>query len=386
MKPHSTLHIVLSGIGCASLLIYILACSTSFSPDDSQVLYPSFDPQSGATSVAVYDRKTKHSEQLFSAIAPATSTNRDRLLIRAEWLPDGQHILVARLLGNDEKGLSFLLLPRGAKEPVREFAFPDFDEPAGVLEFPFAINGSQLVLNTSNRLAALDLFSGEITRSTATNKIVPLPAPDGKTLIGVLDLGDNHTEFGTIDPQTLAFKPAVQLTNQFADGCIPAFNPTDGRIALVITESNQPALQIIKDGQIEFSRPLNHSADKLVVGPFLDFTPDRKGVVSAYCAQADGQTNAEYGLIEIPLNQKPLRFTPLFHARKSSDDTDLLFAQPSLSHDGKTWAIATTYLYLQSESLAPADCALFLVNLTKAGRPVTKIPIPVPADRAKLVK
>ena len=62
MKKHHPLHIVLAGIGVASLLVYVLACSTAFSPDDRQVLYPSFDPQSGALSIALYDRNTGRSE------------------------------------------------------------------------------------------------------------------------------------------------------------------------------------------------------------------------------------------------------------------------------------------------------------------------------------
>ena len=53
MKTNRTIHVLLAGLGGVSLLVYILACSTAFSPDDRQVLYPSFDPQSGALSIAL---------------------------------------------------------------------------------------------------------------------------------------------------------------------------------------------------------------------------------------------------------------------------------------------------------------------------------------------
>jgi hypothetical protein len=93
--------------------------------------------------------------------------------------------------------------------------------------------------------------------------------------------------------------------------------------------------------------------------------------------------DAEYGVVEIPLNEQPLRWIPLFRA-KAGDKEELLFAQASLSHDGRTWAIATSYLYLQNESLKPEDCALFLVDVGLDKPRITKVPIQPPAQRREL--
>ena len=133
------------------------------------------------------------------------------------------------------------------------------------------------------------------------------------------------------------------------------------------------------------TRQLARPGEKLQLGPFLDLARDGKTVLTSYCAAQAPATNAEYGLLEIPLSDAPLRFTPLFHAPQT-EDAELLFAQPALSHDGNTWAIGTAFLYLQNESLGPEDCALFLVDLSKANRPVTKVPIPVPPQRRRLVQ
>src|ERR1017187_4594359 len=99
MKP--LLNSILAGVGALSLLIYVLACATSFSPDDRQGLYPSFDPQSGAMAVSIYDRKTGRSETVFTAANADFATNQQPVLMRAEWLPDGKHILIGRAVDND---------------------------------------------------------------------------------------------------------------------------------------------------------------------------------------------------------------------------------------------------------------------------------------------
>jgi hypothetical protein len=384
MKP--LLNSILAGVGALSLLIYVLACATSFSPDDRQVLYPSFDPQSGAMAVSIYDRKTGRSETVFTAANADFATNQQPVLMRAEWLPDGKHILIGRAVDND--GLELLVLPRGVAEPVRHFTLPRTNDAIMSLEFPFAVAGSQLFLNGEKRNPLrLNLVTGEIAGGDeATNEVVALPSPDGKSLIGLRDLKDDRgMEFGTFDPQTLQFNSLGRAGTNNSDGTIPAFNPADGSLMFISKPEEQPQLQVLKNGQMAFTRQLARSGEKLQCGPFLDLSRDGKTVLTAYCANPEAATNAEYGLLEIPLSAAPLRFTPLFHAKPPSD-AELLFAQPSLSHDGKTWAIATSLLFMQNESLKPEDCALFLVDLSRKNRPVTKVPIPVPPERKNLVK
>jgi hypothetical protein len=381
MKTNPSLQSILAAVGVGSLLIYVLACATSFSPDDRQVLYPAFDPTSGASAVAVYDRKTGRSEILFSAAETAAATNRRSALLRAGWLPDGKHVLIASTTGGD--ALDLLVLPRGAREPVRRLAIADKDHAAASLTYPFAIRGDLLFLNGERRNPLrINLVTGETAGGgETTNEIIALPSPDAKSIAAFRGQnGSGGMQFGTFDPQTLEFTPLGNVATNISDDTIPAFNPADGRLLFVGRTGGQLQLEILKNGKSEFTRPLARDGETLEVGPFLDCAPDGKTVLTAYCASPTSTTNAEYGLLEIPLNDAPLRFTPLFHANSSKDE-DLMFAQPSLAQDGKTWAIGTACLYLQNESLQPQDCALFLVDLSKAKRPVTKIHIPAPAER-----
>lgn len=385
MKTNSSLKSILAGIGAVSLLIYVLACSTSFSPDDRQVIYPAYDPQSGATCVALYDRKTGRSETLFTAAETESATNQHPLLLRAEWLPDGKHILIGQLVRED--GLLLTVLPREAKEPVRNFIVPDLKDAATSLEFPFAIAGSMLVLNCNEMdPVRVNLVTGEVVGGEkSTNQVVVMPSPDGKTLVGSRAVEkDKFTEFGTFDPKTMEFKPLASLPEAGEKGTMPVFNPADGRVVFIEEKDGQLMLKVAKDGKDEFSRPLIMVDAKLEVGTFLDIARDGKTVFTAACSKTETGTNSAYGLLEIPLNGAPLRFTPLFHIDETSDN-ELMFAQSSLSHDGTTWAIATSYLYRQNKSLRAEDSALFLVDVSKAKRPVTKISIPVPPERKKLL-
>jgi hypothetical protein len=84
-----------------------------------------------------------------------------------------------------------------------------------------------------------------------------------------------------------------------------------------------------------------------------------------------------YGLMEIPFSDAPPRELTLINdAPVEDDNSSAYYFQTAISHDGKTAAIASTYL-----DCKPADRALFLVDLSDPQWKVTKVPIPTPAQR-----
>lgn len=387
MKTSRSLQSILAGVGAVSLLIYVLACSTSFSPDDKQVIYPSFDPQTGETSVTLYDRITKRTETLLvSTRCQPKDDDRESVLIRAEWLPDGKGILVGQLV--DNSALLLTVLPRDSKTPVRNFTLADFDEAGGSLQFPFAIVRNQLFLNCEKAdPLRLDLATGGVTGGqTNENPVFVLAAPDGKSLVGLREnKADKTIALGSYDPAAMVFRPLTSVAAAGGDAPLPFFNPADGRVIWIAEKDGELNLQVLKGEKVELNRPLTLPGGKIRTGPFLAVTPDGKTALAAAGVLTETKTNSEHGLLEIPLSDAPLRFTPLFRTTHG-DDGDLIFAQPSLSHDGETWAIATSYLYQQNKSLRAEDSALYLVDLSKAKRPVTKVPIPVPPKREKLLR
>ena len=80
MPATRTRDTALTVIGFAAVLLYILAC-VSFSPDDSKVLFPSNDPKTGGTVLAVYDRGA-HTTRALLAFPPASGDNKDGYMIR----------------------------------------------------------------------------------------------------------------------------------------------------------------------------------------------------------------------------------------------------------------------------------------------------------------
>jgi hypothetical protein len=274
--------------------------------------------------------------------------------------------------------LSLFVVPRGGGEPIRHIGSQKWDEAVTALEFPIALSGTRIFLNDEHNLTRVDWVTGEVLVNT--NPIAAMPGDDGKTIIGWRELpGNKGGEFGVIDPETLAFQPQLTLTNQTGDGTFPAFHPREREIMFVSGQGTNQEFQVVRDGVKQFSRPVARPGCEVkAAGLWLDLGRQKDRVYTAYTSRAEGQTNYECGLLEIPLNEKPLRFTPLFHVQ--SDDMVSLLAQPSLSHDGRTWAISSAWLAAKNKNaLRPEDCALFLVQLDRSPPKITRVPIPLPA-------
>lgn len=388
MNRHATLHATLAAVGCASLLVYVLACQqASFSPDDSQVLYPAFDLPGGAESVAVYDRQTGRSESIFAAIPNGrNAADGDLGLIRAQWLPDGKHVLVAHIQPNHDKEISLLVLPHGVAEAVRTFDNLELAADRGMaLFYPLPIVGKKVYL-CGEKLNSIDLVSGQVSSAdNTTNHIILLPGGDGTTIVAVAQPNKGEgadgsgMEFGTLDPQTLAFRVDCRLTNDFAEGVFPTFSPRTHQVVFVAGDPTNLELQVATNASVCFRRTLARGSASQWLGPWLNLGPRHDRAFASYISQAENSKDAEYGVVEIPFNREPLRWIPLFRAAPKEPKNDLLFAQASLSHDGQTWAMATSQL--PSSSIQAADRALYLVDVAQATPKITKVPIAMPADR-----
>ncbi len=107
---------------------------------------------------------TRRSEQIFSSIGAHTNTNMHSASLRAAWLPDGKHILVAEAEAHD--GLSLFVESRGGKELIRHIASQKWDDSMTALEFPFALSGTRVFLNDEHNLTRVDWVTGEVLVNT----------------------------------------------------------------------------------------------------------------------------------------------------------------------------------------------------------------------------
>lgn len=384
MNTHTRRNSILAAIGLAALLVYILAC-TSFSPDDSKVAYPAFDDKSGAVCVSVYDRKTKASEQVFTAasIKDAQSSNREPCLLRPQWLPDGRHILVAP----EEKSLVLALLPYGVREPVRLFSFPEIKEAAPLLMMPLPIIGSRVFFRAAEKsVARLDLVTGEVQTHEFTNEVNVCSSGDDRTVLAMDEVkGDEPgTVLSRMNPETFAVQSIMRWTNQVADKGFLALSRDGSKVAFAEERGDGLAVTVVSGGKVEVSRPIRLKDEKVGFGLVAAFSPKDDCVYATFRRAPEAGTNASYGVVEFPLNGTPPRWTTLLTASGKGNEEAAMFFQPTLSHDGRTLAVASTYLLLQDETVKPDDCALFLVDLSDPQRKVTKVKIQPPPERARL--
>ena len=136
---------------------------------------------------------------------------------------------------------------------------------------------------------------------------------------------------------------------------------------------------VFKDGKETFTRRIGLDNDHLIaVGPRLDLESKMDRVFTSYISQTDDQTNLQYGLMEIPLDESPIVFTPLFHLQTKDFNSVSAFAQSSLSHDGRIWAVSAWLGAVDRSLLQPEDSALYLVQVDRSRPNVTKVPIPLP--------
>ena len=383
MKTSTRNQSLLAALGLASLAVYVLAC-TSFSPDDSKVLFPAIDAKSGDIGVSVYDRKSGFTEQVFVAsVIPSGSKDRTPVLLRPQWISDGKSILVAWGHGERDHVLNFALLPFARRGPTRTFEMELKRDAMEILSNPLAVVGNRLFLIPEpDLLLRLDLETGEVrTNQFSGRNAGLLPSPNGDQILYATESQGqaNISEVGWLNPETFARTPLPQFKPEHMqhEGVL-AVSPDGKRIAIVTANSNKLEVCVTRAGDTEkrVSQDLPLKQIKLGIACFAP----RQDVVYASYAN-DDETNSCLGLLEIPLGGGPARCTPLLTRLDGIDKEDLMYFQIGLSHDGKTAAVCSTYLALADQPIAkPDDCALFFIDLASPERKVTKVPLPMPKN------
>jgi hypothetical protein len=381
-------------IGLLALSIYILAC-TSFSPDDSKVLYPAFDAASGAVGMAVYDREARGSEMLFVPIVYAAGDSNAVIapsIPRAQWLANGREVVIAyaTLKNGDKDGFNVAVVPYGVRKPVKTFWVPEVKDTAQALVAPLCVAGDRLFFRAGDKtLGRLDLRSGALTGhefEEVKGDLSFYPVPDGS---GVFYFESDHsgggkTVFGRMNPNDFSRTTLMVISNRFTDTTAVAYDP-EGKVVVLITGTESTSqLEVWKEGKPVFSRAVDTQGKKRVYGSAI-LAPNGKALRASF--QQRQTTNSMcYGLMEIPFSEAPVREVVLIKDSPVQDEPSVYYFQVAISHDGKTAAVDSTFLALQDDPISPADCALFFVDLGDPNWKVTKVPIPVPAHPPGVIK
>ena len=385
---------VLGFVGLLALSVYILAC-TSFSPDDTKVLYPSFDTASGASGMAVYDRESGGSEMLFVPVAyevKGTNPVVAASLLRAQWLANGREVVIAGASpdAEDKDVLTVAVVPWNVRKPIKTFRVPEVKDMAQSLVAPLCVAGERLFFRTSDKaLGRLDLRTGALAGhefADAKGDLSFYPAPDGASVF-YFETDDSAGEkilFGRLNPEDFSRAPLMVVTNRMDDMTAVAYDMGGKTLALLTGGDNKAALQVWRDGKLVFSRAVGSQGQDLAFGNAI-LAANGKAIRATY-RRATGTNTVSYGLMEIPFSEAPPRENTLIKDAPAGDKPDVFYFQAGISHDGRTAAISSAYLAFSDKDFKPADCALFLVDLGSADWKVTKVPIPMPAKPPEGIK
>jgi hypothetical protein len=384
MHPHRTRDTVLTLIGFAAWLIYVLACA-SFSPDDSKILFPSVDPRTGSLALAMYDRHTGSTQQLL------TLQSKDTLYMRAAWMPDGRRALA---LWSVETGSGFsssmddivniAVLPVTMKEPPRVMTvrLPEMDMNSYLLQPP-PIVGSSLLLAGKKYLARVDLETGEVTSKEGGEAILVAQGEHVYYLRGLPDTVEAKPprfEIGRVDTKALTWLPLFQSDEKPDEELRGDFAVSGDGSKFAVAGKTKDLFQVhvFEGTRLSKTIPAGARDEKLELGSLV-FSRDGVTIYAPFIRKLADDGPAQFGILELPVGGGTARQTPLFTVATGSEDLDATLFQVDLSHDGKTLAASSTYLQSGKEPrLRPEDVALYLVDLSRPDRKVTKIPVLAP--------
>jgi hypothetical protein len=376
MASTRTRDVVLTGIGFAAWLLFILACA-SFSPDDSKIVFPSNEAKTGAPAVAVYDRAARTTRTVFVFHSPELGSSDAAPWMRSVWTPDGKRIVTMWLVADE--GLMLTVLPFGTGGTTRFMLVKasNSDVPSVFLAPP-PIVGSWLLFGSKDGIVRVDLETGEQQTVETTGSPILSAGPNRAFYLRKAKAPGSDSdlaEVGSVDPKTLALTPLLKTKDADGDGLF-AVSRDGSRVALTNTRPAQ--VLIFVNGQLRRTIPVAKDAG-MMLGT-MHWSPNAATLYAVFRKTTDDSTH-QFGVMEIPAETGAPREVPLLVVHGSMDDAEALTFQLDVSHDGKTLAAASTYLQTPlgkqgPPRLRPEDLALYLVDVSKPDRKVTKVPIP----------
>jgi hypothetical protein len=370
----------LAFIGLTALIAYIIACA-SFSPDDARIVFPAYDPMSGQIGVGLYDRKRRTTEQLF-VLPIAQVMSRDDLILRPQWTPDGRYVIVAWPV--DSNMLCLQVLPLGRAGPTRLLMVPGIERAYESLSMPLPLVGSRLFLTCNSNILRLDFETGAIMTNSTQGELSLYSSLTGdRVYYARAGAGqDGGLEVGQLDVERLTLTRLVSLPKELvSEGELVGISQDGRRTALLSEKGGKTKVLVCQGDRLETTLDVGTAESGLKLG-HVQWSPDGRTLYAPY-SEAANTTNRSLGVLEMPMYGRPTRRIPLLTAQGEGDGSDMRLFQIALSHDGKTIAATSTYLAREEKlHLRAEDCALFLVDLAKRKRPVSRMRLPLPQKPA----
>ncbi len=384
MLPPRVRDTLLTLFGIMALIVYVLACRPSFSPDGTKVVLPIMDAKTKVTSVVLYDLKKKSMETIFVSAPALTDENR---AYSAQWLPDGKRVVV--------NGVStIMILPLGSSNPTRFLPLEERVE-GNSLELPAPVVGKYQFLlgktsvqekNEKGATVSVDKSALlQVNLETLDVKSAPIGfegnlVGNGGQLfyIGKPENGDEGSyELGRLDTEKLTKIPLLQVKEKDSGeptGFVTP-NKNGSRFALMTKLEDAQRVLLVRGNVVEKTISVAARDSGIRLGN-AEWSPDEKTLYLAYTKKVNEEELGQFGVLEVPLAGGRVRETPLFTAKPDKDNSLILF-QIALSSDGRQIA-ATSACLGEENGVKAEERALYLVDLSNAKRKVTKVALPLP--------
>jgi len=355
---------LLTIFGVVALIVFVLSCRPSFSPDGNQVVFPIVDGKTDVPSVALYDLKKKTLETIF--VGPP----REEFFV-AQWLPDGKQVLV--------NGISFIaILPLGSSNPTRLISLKEKLDGESLMIPPPVIGKYQFIHDEKSPLR-VNLETMEVQNIPDLFDGFFVAKGDQLYYISQLKIGeDDGYELGRLDTEKLNKNSILQLKkNEYGElSCFMAPNGNGSRFAWPAEYEKTQRILLIQGNALEKSILVADGDIDINLGN-VEWSTDEKTLYVAFAKDLNKDDLWQYGILEVPVNGGRIRDIPLFTLNDGDEDGLVMF-QIALSADGRR--IAATSACMGDNLKKPEDNAFYLVDLSSSERNVTKITIPLPSE------
>lgn len=390
------LHVALLGIALVGWLIFILACveGPGWSPDSSKVLFSYFDSDGGRYAVALYD-VAKHKTKLI--FERPTKEEDDNLGLLPAWQSDGSRalILVNEMASESDKHCVLLSLPVGSNGVPRTY---DLGKAKDCWYRPMVMQQSdKLYLGDEDGLNWVNLATGE-TGSTEIkggpgflherNGQIVYMRGTSRPVAGAKEKNSDEEgiEFGQINLADATLKPSFTIWQtqfpdvKFGDSMSAAWEPSGSHVALIgVGEDSDRILMMDENKGPTGTIDPNLGVKPVRIGNLL-WSHDGKTFYSAAVNKGSKEKTCDFSLAEIPVSGASGRLTRI--ASFSCDDVSkndirehLEMILPLALSPDDNW-IAATPSNCAPDKFAAVDHALFLIDLRRKERRITRVSFP----------
>jgi hypothetical protein len=377
--------------GVAALVLYVLACRPSWSPDDRKILYPYFSNEGvEQVGVALYDLKTGVARSIF-----VKSPVKDGLT--AQWESDGSRAIVTIPAEEaKEKSVEILLVPIESVKPARAFTVSNMEAS----ESPYPEIHGNLILSSGEQLVKVNLETGE-TASAALNEGEVQLMQRGQTIFYAQKIsrekeasrdkpkqpgGETQRPktfdvyvIGTLNPDELKLHPLFEIgpaelseAKVTSLGGFLTISPQGSPFALIAEGADHDSLVLFSEKGILKTITPDFGENKTSLGN-TEWAPNGKTIYAAVWTK--GEKTKQLSVGEIPVDGGAARLIPVAKSTIGSDES-LSGFQIALSRDGTRIAVSTGLF--DKDEISPADRGLFLIDLRDPKRSVKKTPLPMP--------